>query len=309
MEILHSDRFEKPRRSSEWVRVYTPQPDVYRGEDTASFKKGTIYPEWIVNDFTLLKSPGRFDLWGITHPRPQGFKDAFNFSPLDVHEAEYQLFHAAAEGETFGDVFYEDSFEERPKVLYPADRPGEKPEIWAPCAIRRGDEYVMIYSPKSIRYALSCDAENWESGHVLFESDDPTTRDPFYFTDDDGEEYLLTCEGNRVVIRSADGLSKTGEGHTLQTNPFRDGSSESPFLFKRHGVYYLAWSIYDGQNGCYDERNFVFASKTLDGFEGRAPITMLDGHAPEFVVTEEGSYILSVYYPSNGVSAAKLIWE
>lgn len=64
-----------------------------------------------------------------------------------------------------------------------------------------------------------------------------------------------------------------------------------------------------GRNGCYDYRTFVFASETIDGFGKSAPITMLNAHAPEFVCDANGDwYMLSVFYPENGISAFKIKW-
>ena len=91
-------------------------------------------------------------------------------------------------------------------------------------------------------------------------------------------------------------------------NPYVCAESESPFLWKKDGIYYLIWSIYDSRNGCYDERAFVFAADTLDGLKGVAPLTILPGHAPEIVQGADVDYILSVFYPENGVSAARLRW-
>ena len=84
---------------------------------------------------------------------------------------------------------------------------------------------------------------------------------------------------------------------------------ESPCLIKRDGLYYLLWCIHDGQNGCYDNRTYVFASETLDGFDGRAPLAMLKGHAPELICEDGEWYIVSVHYPVNGLSIAPIRWE
>ena len=78
---------------------------------------------------------------------------------------------------------------------------------------------------------------------------------------------------------------------------------------KRHGMYYLFWSICDGRCGCYDWRTFVFGGKTFDKIDLHAPLTMLRGHAVEIVQDNAGTdYLLSVYYPNNGISAVKLKW-
>ena len=95
----------------------------------------------------------------------------------------------------------------------------------------------------------------------------------------------------------------------MQTMPFATGSIESPFFMKKDDIYYLFWSIFDDTNGCYDNRTFVFASETIDGFNEKAPLTILKAHAPEIVCDGNGEYyLLSVFYPNNGISAVKLKW-
>ncbi len=87
---------------------------------------------------------------------------------------------------------------------------------------------------------------------------------------------------------------------------FAGASTESPFLMKRGEYYYLLWCIYDGRNGAYDSRTFVYAAKDIRELGQHAPITMLDAHAPEIAFDGEDYYLLSVFYPENGISAAKL---
>ena len=69
------------------------------------------------------------------------------------------------------------------------------------------------------------------------------------------------------------------------------------------------WCIYDGQNGCYDNRTYIFAANSLNEFTGKAPIAMLKGHAPEIISENGQDYIVSVYYPQNGLNIAKIMWE
>jgi outer membrane receptor protein involved in Fe transport len=67
------------------------------------------YDEWIPNDFSILRDGDTWHMVGITHPKPQGFVDAFNYED-GVHEAEFQLFHAVCESPCAGDFFREDAF-------------------------------------------------------------------------------------------------------------------------------------------------------------------------------------------------------
>lgn len=306
-EIFKFKRFEKPVIVGDYVNIYKPKADVYNGIDTENFKNGTRYDVWTTNDFTPIYADGVWHIIGITHPKPPLFISPFVYGQ-GVHEAEYQLFHCTAKADSFKDIFYEDSFKDEPKILYPQQRPGEFPEVWAPHVEKIGDEYYLIYSPKVMRYAKSKDLYNWEQGEILFECDTKMGRDPFLFTDDDGTKYMLFCEDNYVKYRKTTDMVNWSEEMILQTNPYKNGASESPYMMKRNGVYYLMWCLHDNTNGCYDNRTFVFAAENLADFEGASPVTMLEAHAPEFLTDGDDTYILSVFYPNNGISAAKIEW-
>ncbi|MBR5528220.1 MAG: family 43 glycosylhydrolase [Clostridia bacterium] len=305
-----STLFKKPVICSEYINIYSPSADVYNGPDTESFTHGQEYREWIPNDFTVLHSENVWHIFGITHPRPPLFTNAFDVPKnCNVHEAEYQLFHCTADGKSFADVMHPGAFKDEPKILFPDERLGEQHEIWAPHIDKIGDDHIMIYSPRVMRYAKSKDLYSWQSGFSFFDCKAADARDPFLFRDDDGSKYLLYCEGCTVKYRKTYDMINWSESVILQTNPFRGAYSESPYMLKHDGIYYLMWCIYDGKGGVYDNRAFVFASPSVDGFEGTAPITMLEAHAPEFVANGNDTYILSVFHPSNGISAAKIMWK
>ena len=296
-----------PYIDGEYIRIYNPAEDVYRGVETKNFKTGEKYSEWITNDFSVIKDGDIFHMVGITHPKVPNFIDAFNYGD-DVHEAEFQLFHAYAKGENFKDVFFEESFTELGKILYPQSRPGEGNEIWAPALIKKDGKFHVIYSPKKIRMASSSDFENWEIKE-LFECQSPVARDPFVYFED-GEYYIIYTESKLLKYRKTRDFETFSDEEILQETLFADTESESPFLMKKDGIYYLFWSIWNGKNGCYDDRTMVFASETLEGLRNTAPITMLRAHAPEIVRDNDGTYyLLSVFSPRNGVCAVKLGWE
>lgn len=302
-----SKKIPYPAIDGEYIRIYTPSGDTYRGPDTKSFKSGEYYSEWLTNDFSVMKDQNLWHIVGITHPKPFDFKGAFD-SGENVHEAEYQLFHAYAQGENFSELFAKNSFSEKEKLLYPFERENEQDEIWAPHLMKIDGKNSILYSPGKIRMAQSKGFENWEK-RELFDGGNPAARDPYVYTE--GEtNYVIFTEGLTLKYRTTTDFSSFSEEKLLLGNKFCGAQLESPFLLKKDGIYYLFVCIWDGNNGDYDERTFVYASETIEGIDKGAPITMLRAHAPEIVKDSDGTYyILSVFYPQNGISAAKLIWK
>ena len=305
--VAKSKKIPYPVIDGEYVKIYTPSGDTYRGPDTKSFRNGKYYSEWLVNDFSVMKEGDGWHMVGITHPKPADFNGPFD-SGKDVHEAEYQLFHASAVGESFARIFSENSFSDREKILYPSERKGEQNEIWAPHLMKLDDKNAVLYSPGVMRLAKSEDFENWES-RVLFAGGNPVARDPYVYSEN-GIHYVVYTEGAELKYRTTADFVTFSEEKILLGDKFSGAQLESPFLLEKDGMYYLFVCIWDGKNGDYDERTFVYASETIDGFDSGAPVTMLRAHAPEIVKDTDGVYyILSVFYPENGISAAKLAWK
>lgn len=301
-------KYPIPEFDGEYVNIYSPATDIYKGVDTPSFKNSVLYHEWLTNDFSVLKDGDTWHIVGITHPRPKGFINEFDFDASDIHEAEYQLFHCSAKGKSFKDVFYTKSFEDMEKLLYPQERPGEKPELWAPHLMKYEGKYNIIYSPQEMRRVISTDLSEWKKAPILFSCTDPAARDPYIY-EEDGKLYCLYIERGCLKYRISENMTNWSDEKILQSGVFKNCHIESPFLMKRDGIYYLFWTIFDDRNSCYDNRTLVFAGETIDELGEFAPVTMLKAHAPETVTDSDGdSYLLSAYYPHNGISAVKLKW-
>ena len=299
-----------PELDGEYVSVYRPRGDVYRGENTPGFRQGHFYREWIVNDFSILQDGETWHMVGITHPRPDSFIHDFDYDDTDVHEGEFQLFHSVAEGGSFRDIFRKDSFTDCGKILYPSERPGERKEIWAPHLMKVQDRFQIIYSPGQMRRMSSDDFRNWQKEDTMFVSSCEDARDPYLY-EEGGRYYCIYTEAGILKYRTSRDLHVWSEEAILQDRLFGYGNvqNESPFLLKREGIYYLFWSIFDGRNGCYDNRTMVFAGSSFGELRNSAPLTMLRGHAPEIVSDQKGEfYFLSAFYPCNGISAVKLKW-
>ncbi|MCL2815571.1 MAG: hypothetical protein FWD23_13300 [Oscillospiraceae bacterium] len=299
--------YKIPVITSNYVNVYKPKKDVYLGEDTKSFKKGVCYDHWIPNDFSVIKAGGEWHMIGITHPKPGGFTDAFVYDPHTIHEAEWQLFHAAAQSENLEGALKEDIFAEKPKLLYPAERNEQINEIWAPHICLFEKKYHMIYSPGSMRLATSEDLYSWKLEGALF-SGSGSMRDPNILFDAD-RIIMSYVEQNRLEYRISPNMRNWSEKKLLYECQYRNAAFESPFLIKYEGVYYLFCCIYDGFNSAYDNRTFVFAAETLEDFEGRTPLCVLDAHAPEIIEDNGKYYIASAYYPNNGINIAELAFR
>ena len=302
-------RFPVPKICGDYINIYQPASDIYEGEDTKCYKSGQRYDCWLTNDFDVVKTAdGYWHIIGITHPWPPGFINHFQFDETNVHEAESQLFHAVSVRKELKDCLCPNSFRDEKKLLYPAERPGERPECWAPDITRVGDTYHMIYSPQTMYHKISTDLYHWSDAPALFTSDFFMMRDPFVFFED-GTYTLIYIEEDMLYRTSRDFVSWS-EPELFQPNVFgKEASQESPCIYKRGDLYYLLWCMYDGQNGCYDNRTFVYAAPSLAGLKTASPLTMLNGHATLMFDGEDGqTYVASAHYPSNGVNIAPIAW-
>jgi hypothetical protein len=295
---------EVPSLAGEYVTVYQPGGDRYDGPDTPELHAGQWYDEWVPNDHAVLKGPdGRWHAFGITHPLT---------SPAGIHEGEFQSFHAVAPAGPLAAALVAGSWEERPKVLPPAERPGEILENHAPCIVLRDGLYHMLYGPSPLRLAVSEDLCGWTPQGALFAENDGA-RDPCVLLWE-GLYHLVYCSLDRVRLRTSPDLRTWGEARTVLRLP--EGiAPESPCLV-RHGegftLFVCGWDgVWDEQDvaGAYQHVTYVYQSATLTCFEG-PPVTQLPSHAPE-VFQGEGAewYISSVEWPRRGLSLAPLAWR
>ncbi len=309
--MYFAEKIPVPQLDGPYFHVYEPQGAPYLGPDTPSFRHGQFYPEWVTNDFSILKDgKGTWHAIGITHPNPPGFRSAFDFDCADVHEAESQFFHAVFPGK-LSELVQGAKMQEEPTFFWASQRPDECAECYAPAVFPDGDQFRMLYTPVYMKMAVSPDLYNWETKGKLFDSRNGNywMRDPYVYCEN-GVYYIVYNDEEILWVRETRDFVNVSEPWVLMPHMFSPKASmESPCLIKREGWYYLLWSIYDGQNGCYDNRTYVFASRTLEDLHDAAPVAMVPGHAVE-VICEDGQwYIVSVHYPHNGLSIAKLKWD
>lgn len=296
-----------PRVVGEWVHVYQPAGDVFPGPDSPRFKAGRHYAAWQVNDHTILKGPdGRWHAIGITHP-------AVAAGEPNPHEAEWLAFHAVSPVGALKRTLAPGAWRDQPKLLPPAERPGEGREHHSPFILRHGDEYRMIYGPSPIRYATSKDLWHWTPRGPLFRQDGGA-RDPSVLYQN-GTYYLSYTTKLSILVRTSRDLVHWSEPTTVfSLAPDETGGPESPTLLALHGGFYLIWCRWDAKLSAagfsYQDRSWVYHSDDPLNFRGRSPVAELPGHAPELFQDEDGDWwISSAERPHRGVSLARVRWE
>ena len=292
-----------PRLNGEYVHIYRPAGDVFPGPNAHGLKAGKYYEEWVPNDHTFVRdSSGRWHAFGITHPRT---------APANVHAGEYLAFHAIAPAGPLKKVLRKDAWKDLPKVLPPANRPGEGYELYAPYVIPRDGPFYMIYSPQPLRWAVSADLYEWEpKGSV---PGAPVGRDPNLLLHD-GIYYLTVCGRHQVEVATSKDL-KTWKKHPpiLKMDHV---DPESPSLIRYNNTFYLFVCGWNGKwdrksiTGAYQHVTHVYQSDDPLHFRADSLVTRIDAHAPEVFQDEDGDwYISSAEWPNRGVSIARLAWE
>ncbi len=284
-----------PVIEGDYVHIYQPQGDVFSGPDTRDLKAGQFYPSWQPNDHCFVKGPdGHWHAFGITHPESQPGQSR--------HQGEFVSFHAVSPGKTFESSLKTDSWADKPKVLPPAQRPGESPANHAPTIVKHDGVYKMIYGPCPFRMAVSEDLYAWTpKGPVGIE--ERSGRDPSLFLWND--TYILVyCAGNVVKAATSKNLADWSEPVEIFRGEEPTYQCESPTLIFHEGLFYLFWCLWDTANkngNGYDERSFVYCSDNPLDFHGHPRIAELKTHAPEIFQDEEHNwYISSAQYPAAG---------
>ena len=299
-----------PRIDGPFIRVYKPGKDVFPGPDSEHFKTGQSYAEWVPNDHTFVKGPdGCWHLFGITHPKPDDFRPPA-YNPATVHEAEWLFFHAVSPKGKLKEYLKAGTWRDAPKVLFPAARPGEMRECYAPFVIRKDDVFKMVYGPTDLRLATSTNLYEWKPSGTLF-SQGGDTRDPSIFFHN-GRYVMIYVADNSIFARIS---CDTQRWSDKPTEIFRAprGVPESPSIVEHNGQFYLFYCVYDGAdeiNGAYDYRTYVYRSENPLDFQKAPLVAELKAHAPEIFQDEDGDwFISSVEWPQRGVSIAPLTWK
>jgi len=171
-------------------------------------------------------------------------------------------------------VLAEGGWQDLPKVLPPADRPGEILEDHAPAILRKQDLYWMIHGPSPMRSALSRDLLTWEPAGVLF-AEDEGARDPCILTWD-GLYHMVYCTLYEVRLRTSADLREWGQATTI-LRMAGNVAPESPCLVRHGGAFTLFVCGWDGVwdesdvRGAYQHLTYVYQSDDLRHFDGTQP--------------------------------------
>ena len=203
---------------------------------------------------------------------------------------------------------------------------------WAPCVIRKDDNYYMFYGPSPTSLAVSFDMFEWFGTNVYLKNEPlmGAHRDHFVIKISD-TEYLMYVVGvyNKKsavsCFSSSDLIHWDFVGYALTSGddaPLNPpwGAFESPFVVKKDGLYYLFLTYTDCSEETYND-TLVFCSEDPKrfgeyngGHGGAVPITKLYAHAGE-VLEENGEFYItacgwnSQTIPIKGaVAIARLEW-
>ncbi len=284
---------EKPRVTcGEFVKIYDPSV----GEKE----------KWYINDHCFIYGPDRrWHLFGITHQEPA--------NPLD----EDNLAHATAE------TLLQKPWRKEPFALsVAAEAPWNETHLWAPHVILHEGMYYMFYcggdrdhTKYKIHCATSKDLKTWtRSSKNPMVVDGFDARDPFLLRVGDRWIMYYTANtkpkgGNHVVayVTSRDLQNWSGRKIAFldSSKGTYGGPTESPFVVKRGGRYYL----FIGPRGGYDGTD-VFVSTTPFQWKSENKVGHFPAHAAEVIRDRDGKwYISRCGWGRGGVYLAPLHWK
>jgi sucrose-6-phosphate hydrolase SacC (GH32 family) len=277
--------------SGEFVRIYNPSI----GEERS----------WYINDHCfVLDGQGTWHLFGITHEEPAKAWD------------EDHLAHATSPD------LNRFSWQKQPFALSAIEDPWREQHLWAPHVVFHKGRYYMFYcagDPDPAKYkihlATSTDLWNWErhpDNPVV--ADGYHARDPFVLKlkDEWIMYYTATSEpsgGNHVVAyRTSKDLVQWSDRRIAFTDPSvgkGGGPTESPFVLRRGGYYYL----FVGPRGGYVGTD-VFRSTSPYHWNLEDKVGHLASHAAEVVRDKDGRwYVSHCGWGEGGVYLAPLYWN
>ncbi len=261
-----------------------------------------------VNDHTIVKGPdGTWHLYGITS--------------MDGHSCEERYFiHGKG---TSLDILFDETGKSIDRGTL----------AWAPCVIKKDENYYMFYGPSPTSLAVSFDMYEWYGYNVTLNNEPlmGAHRDHFVLKIDENNYlmYIVGVHNKKSAVScfsSCDLLTWNFEGFALTSGdkaPLNPGwgAMESPFVLKKDGLYYLFITYTDSSAETYNDtlvfcsENPLYFGKYNGGEVDAIPITKLSAHAPE-IIEENGKFYITTCgwrdkpVPHTGcVSIATLDWK
>lgn len=258
--------------------------------------------QWYINDHCFIQDKdGLWHMFGITQTEPA--------KPLE------EKFFAHATSKSLDNP----QWEKQPHVLF-TDKDWHESHVWAPHIIEHEGTYYMFYcagGPSNDKYrihlATSKDLWNWERHEA-----NPMLIDGF----DARDPMIINHEGLWIMYYTATS-TPTGGNHTVecvssidlihwenkrrvfthpQTGTF-GGPTESPFVIKRNGKFYLTVCTNNPYN-----RSEMYVSYTPFEWDIENVVGDFPTHASE-IIFHEGEYFISrAGWGEGGLYLAKLTW-
>jgi beta-fructofuranosidase len=297
MDTAHTSKACVPVIVGEWQLLYRPE------------KTGCY-----VNDHCLIRAlDGTWHLIGITRDDPAVMPDR-----------ERYFTHAAGKR-----LLTESGLDEIGIVC------DNGVPAWAPAVVNDGRRYYMYYGPSPLRFATSDELGHWMENPVFLHACplDACHRDPMLVQVAD-RRWLMYATGIQdrygvvSVFESTDWVNWKFLRYALQTcgnaplNP-PWGATESPFVVKYAGFYYLFVTYTDSRPDNYHNTLVFRSSDPLDfgvyngDNQAKVVVARLHAHAPEVVYDDVTAswYITTCGWRNYGipiegaVAIARLDWQ
>lgn len=283
------------------------KPIVQTGEFFKIYDPADGASKWWINDHCFARgTDGTWHLFGITDEKAAG-ADPLPQSDFLAHATSMTLARTA--------------WQKQPFPLQ-ADKSLGEVHIWAPHVVRHAGLYYMFYcagDPDHTKYrihlATSSDLNNWQRHPA-----NPMVIDGF-----DGRDPFVWRDGNQWIMYYTATSDPSGGHHTVEavvsddlihwsgkrrvyTDPGTGtwgGDTESPFVIRRGGLYYL----FIGPGADYVTTK-VFRSDSPFQWTPDQQIAVLKTHAAEVVRDVDGTwYISHCGIDRGGVYLAPLVWN
>jgi len=276
------------------------------------------HENWHVNDHCFIQGKdGIWHLFGIVSPDPDSGDPAV---------ADY-FGHAAA------DSLNQKTWREMPPPFHESLAGGKV--LWAPHILLEGGIYYMFYcaggDPQSYAIVLrtSPDLTDWSEPVVLFR-DGFQARDPMVLHSPDENDWIMYYTatddpgGGRHVVacRTSNDLIRWSGRKIVYTDLHAGwgwGPTESPFVVRRDGFYYLfigprpydppTESVSEWQHPGYVGTD-VFRSARRDFWRNADYAGHIPAHAPEIVRDEKGGWhVSSSGIKQGGLYLTRMHWN